>query len=62
LGNLLLHGRTRTLPSFIGSFLLYIAFTFYKLWLHLLSLGKVFLGKQLEFVRTPKRGVEEIKP
>lgn len=62
LGNLLLHGRTRTLFSFTGDFLLYIAFTFYKLWLHLLSLGKVFLGKQLEFVRTPKRGVEEIQP
>jgi cellulose synthase/poly-beta-1,6-N-acetylglucosamine synthase-like glycosyltransferase len=62
LGNLLLHGHARALFSFTGDFLLYIAFTFYKLWLHLLSLGKVFFSKQLEFVRTPKRGVEETQP
>lgn len=62
LGNLLLHGHARALSSFTGDFLLYLAFTFYKLWLHLLSLGKVFFSKQLEFVRTPKRGVEEIQP
>jgi cellulose synthase/poly-beta-1,6-N-acetylglucosamine synthase-like glycosyltransferase len=61
LGNLLLHRHARALPAFTADFLLYIAFTFYKLWLHLLSLGKVFFSKRLEFVRTPKRGVEEIQ-
>jgi hypothetical protein len=62
LGNLLLHGHARSFTAFAGGFLLYIAFTFYKLWLHLLSLGKVFFYKRFDFVRTPKRGVEEIQP
>jgi cellulose synthase/poly-beta-1,6-N-acetylglucosamine synthase-like glycosyltransferase len=59
LGNLLLHGNTRPLPAFACDFALYIAFTLHKLWLHLFSLCKAFLVQAPEFVRTPKRGVEE---
>jgi len=61
LGNTLLHGRSRALPGFLADFLLYIAVTVYKLWLHLLSLRKIFSGRKPEFVRTPKRGVEETR-
>ena len=61
LGNLLLHGRARSFTTFTGDFLLYLAFTFYKLWLHLLSLSKVFFNQRFDFVRTPKRGIEKIQ-
>ena len=61
LGNVLLHGRTRALPFFMIDFFLYLVFTFYKLWLHLLSVGKMLFDKRLEFVRTPKRGIEKIR-
>ncbi len=61
LGHLLLRKHTRPLAGFFRDFLLYIAFTFYKLWLHFRSACKAFSSHKPEFVRTPKRGVEETR-
>jgi hypothetical protein len=58
LGNVLLHGHTRSLTGFFMDFLFYIAFTLYKLWLHFQSVCRSFFRPKPEFVRTPKRGVE----
>jgi cellulose synthase/poly-beta-1,6-N-acetylglucosamine synthase-like glycosyltransferase len=59
LGNLLLHGRARSLAGFFLDFLFYVAFTLYKLWLQLQSVCRSFFEPKPEFVRTPKRGVEK---
>lgn len=59
IGNLLLHAGKRSLPGFFGDFLLYIALSYYKLWIHFCSVVKTFSSRKPEFVRTPKRGIEE---
>lgn len=62
LGNLLLRAHQRSLGGFFLDFLIFICFTLYKLCLHARSAYQALFDFKPEFVRTPKRGIEQTRP